>query len=279
MILLIRRRVLLILIFATVGFALAMSVLAYVAVHAAGELGAPERKALAERVLFVGIVGSLVLVAGLAVAAYQTISLNRLLRRLSDTHRMSGDQLHLALRRFGSVGGQLGNLYRNINALSDLKSRRIAAMNSLLATILTRSQSKMVVVNAAGQVYQATSAALEYLDLSSSDVTEEPIDSIIEGESFSETAATLARSAGTYAIEGHDETVTVIRVLGDQGIAAYYIYLLGNDAADELNRDRPARPSAKEDAGTGAKGESSERGGERRNAIRSFLNFVSRKRS
>lgn len=279
MILLVRRRTLLILIFATIAFALAMSVLGYLSVEAAGELDASERKALAERILFAGIVGSSIVLAGLGAAAYDTVGLNSLLRRLSDMHRMSGDQLHLALRRFGSVGDQLGSLYDNINSLSDRKSRRIAAMNSLLTTVLAHSRKKMLIVNAAGDVYQATTKALEHLSRSSSEVVEKPIDSLIAGRTFSETAAALSRRAGTYAIEGAEETVAVIRVMGDQGLAAYYVYLLGNDAKEELKQNPPAKPMAAEDTGTETENEAADpRREERRGAIRSFLKHVSRRR-
>ncbi len=278
MILLVRRRTLMILIFAAVAFALAMSVLGYLAVDANGELSASERKALAERILFVGIVGSSIVLAGLGAAAYDTVGLNSLLRRLSDMHRMSGDQLHLALRRFGSVGDQLGHLYDNINALSDRKSRRIAAMNSLLTTILAHSEKRMLIVNAAGDVYKATTQALEHLERPAPDVVEKPIDSIIEEEAFSQTAAALARRAGTYAIDGADETVAVIRVMGDQGLAAYYVYLFGNDAKDELRRSRLPKPSG-DDTGTEAQDESTDpRSVERQSAIKSFLKHVSRRR-
>lgn len=279
MILLVRRRTLLILTLSTVAFALAMSVLGYIFVHAAGDLSIAERKALAERILLAGIVGSSLVLAGLGIAVYETVSLNVLLKRLSDMHRLSGDQLHLALRRFGSVGDQLSSLYQNINALSDRKSRRIAAMNSLLATILQRSDRKMVIVNAAGQVYRATTGALEHLDLSASDVADQPIDSIIEGETFSETAAALSRSAESSAIEGADGTVAIVRAMGNEGLVAYYVYLLGNDAKEELKRNPPAKPSAEANTDSEADG-TSERApyGESRRAVRSFLNFISRTR-
>jgi signal transduction histidine kinase len=278
MILIVRRRTLLILIFSTVAFALAMSVLAYISVDAAGELSEAESKALAERILFVGIVGSSIVLAGLAAAAYDTIGLNSVLKRLSDMHRMSGDQLHLALRRFGSVGDQLAGLYDNINSLSDRKSTRIANMNSLLVTILARSDRNMLVVNAAGEVYQATAGALEYLELSSSDVIGQPIESIIQGETFSNTVAALSRSTGSATVEGPDESVAVIRVKGEEGLAAYYVYLLGNDAKEELKQNPPAKSAA--EATAQAESEDSPQGtrdGESRKSVRSFLDFLSKR--
>lgn len=234
MVLLVRRRTVIILVSVTVVFALAMSVLGYISVNAAGELSPAERKVLAERILIAGIVGSAIVLAGLAVAFYETVSLNTLLKRLSEMYYLSGDQLRLALRRFGSVGDELWSLYENINALSDRKSRRIVAMNSLLAEVVARSDQKMLIVNAAGVVYKVTEAALKHLTLSSSEVLEQPIDSIIKGATFAETTAALARNAHNYAIEGENETVAVVPVLGDQGLAAYYLYLFGADAKKEL---------------------------------------------
>ena len=149
-------------------------------------------------------------------------------------YQLNGDQLQLALRRFGSVGDELWNLYENINALSERKSRRIVAMNSLLTAIVARSDQKMLIVNAAGAVYKVTAAALEHLSVSSSEVLEQPVESIVTAASFAETTAALSREARNYAIKGDNETVAVIPVAGDQGLAAYYLYLFGDDAKKEL---------------------------------------------
>ena len=240
MVLLVRRRTLFILVLATVALVLATSVLAYVSIDAAGELSPAERKILAERILFAGIVGSAIVLIGLVAVIYDTVSLNTLLKRLSQMYGLSGDQLRLALRRFGSVGDELWSLYENINALSERKSRRIVAMNSLLTEIVERSDQKMLIVNAAGEVYKVTEAALEHLELSSSKVVEQPVESIITGATFLETTAALARNADSFSIEGEHETVAVVPVSGDQGLAAYYLYLLGADAKKELKREPSA---------------------------------------
>ena len=281
MILLIRRRTLLILILATVTFALAMSVLGYLLIGGAGDLDSAETKVLAERLLFTGIVGSSLVLVGLGIAVYRTVALNALLGRLSDMHRLSGDQLYLALRRFGSVGDQLSSLYRNINALSDRKSRRIASMNALLVAILSQSDRRIVIVNAAGQVYRATAGALEYLDISASEATEQPIDSIIEGEVFAKTAAAFSRNKGYSTLQGPDENVAVVRVMGDSSLVAYYLYLLGRDAKEELKRNPPAEASSEDGTdGKAAEGGPSAKpnGGDSRKALRSFRDFMSRRR-
>ncbi|MFP4642784.1 MAG: hypothetical protein ACLFM0_00360 [Spirochaetales bacterium] len=234
MVLLVRRRTLIVLVVGTVVFALAMSVAGYISVNAAGGLDAMERKVLGERVLLAGIVGSLLVFAGLGAALYDTVSLNTLLKRLSGMYALTGAQLQLALRRFGSVGDELWNLYENINALSERKSRRIVAMNSLLTAILARTDRRLLVVNAAGVVYKATEAALEYLGATSSEVEEQPVDSIVSGEAFAETSAAISRGAHSYTITADSETVAVIPVAGDRGLAAYYLYLLGEEAKTPL---------------------------------------------
>ena len=244
MILLLRRRTITILVLVALIFALGMSVFAYFSVQSSAGLPPPERKVLAERVLLAGIIGALIVLASLVVAAYDAVNLNSVFKRLAGMHRMSGDQLHSVLRGLGAVGDQISTLYDNINSLSSRKSTRIAAMNSLLVAVLARTDKNMLIVNAAGKIYRATPAALEHLELTSADVTDKPIDTIIDTETFSETAAAMTRSVGPHTIDSGRDAVVVIPVMNNQGLAAYYVYLLGGDARDELKRNPQDRSSA-----------------------------------
>ena len=286
MILLLRRRTITVLVLIAVVLALGMSVLAYLSLQTAGELSPLERKVLSERILLLGIVGALIVLASLALAAYDAVNLNSVFKRLSGMHHMSGDQLQMMLRSLGSVGDQISDLYDNLNDLSARKSTLIAALNSLLSAVLARTDKNMLIVNAAGKIYRATPAAMEYLELSSANVTDKPIDDVIDTEQFAETAAAATRSVGAHAIEGGRDAVVVIPVMNNQGLAAYYLYLFGRDATDELKQKQQQRTVPRNgaaehehEAGESSPAPEQRHGGESPNAIQTLLNYVLRKRS
>lgn len=286
MILLLRRRTITVLVLIAVVLALGMSVLAYLSLQSAGELSPLERKVLSERILLAGIIGALIVLASVLLAAYDAINLNSVFKRLSGMHRMSGDQLQMMLRSLGSVGDQISDLYDNLNDLSARKSTLIAALNSLLSAVLARTDKNMLIVNAAGRIYRATPAALEYLELSSADVTDKPIDDVIDTEEFAETAAAAARSAGAHVIEGGRDAVVVIPVMNNRGLAAYYLYIFGRDATQELKQGQQQRTTPKNgaaehehEAGESSPASDQRHGGDSANAIQSFLKYILRKRS
>lgn len=243
MILLVRRRTITILVFSALAFSLGMGVLTYLTIQTFRELSAAEQKIVAEQVLLVAIVGTIVVCAGLLLVVHEAVNLSRVFKRLAGMHRMSGDQIHSELRALGVVGEQIGNLYTSINSLSARKSTRIAAMDSLLSTVLSRTDENMLIVNAAGKVYRATSTALEHLEASRADVVDHSIDDFVEAEPFSETAAAVARRKGSHVIGEGREAIVVLPVTNDQGLIAYYVYLLGADARDELKRNPRERPT------------------------------------
>ncbi len=260
MILLVRRRTITILVLAAIAFSFGMSVLAFLVLQTFGELTPAEQKVVAERVLLVGVVGTILVCAGLLLVVRDAVNLSAVFKRLAGMHRMSGDQIHAELRGLGVVGDQIGTLYTSINSLSARKSTRIAALDALLNTVLNRTDANLLIVNAAGTVYRATPAALRHLDASSGEVVDHSIDDFVDAERFSETSATVARRRGSHMIGEGRTAMVVLPVTNDQGLIAYYVYLLGEDARDELKRNPPKRQPARsghpaQPGGTNAAGE------------------------
>ena len=249
MILLVRRHKITGLILFALLFALGMSVFTYLLLQGFSELSELKQKELAEKIFLAGVIGTLVLTGGLVVVVHDSVNLGAVFRRLSAMHRMGGDQIQIELRRLGMVGEQIGSLYRSINELSTRKTTRISGMNSLLTLILRRTDANMLVVNAGGKVYQATPAALKSLELTQSEITDIPVDTLIEQELFSETAAEISRKRGPYRIGEDRNSIVVLPVINDQGLVAYYVYLLGNDAREELKQN-PLEPRKPRERGT-----------------------------
>ncbi|TVR57507.1 MAG: hypothetical protein EA426_12035 [Spirochaetaceae bacterium] len=241
MILLVRRHRITLLVLVALGFALGMSLFAYLSLRGFDGLSELEQKALAERILLVGIVGTLAVFGVLSIVLYDAVKLNAVFKRLAGMHRMSVDQIQMELRGLGTVGEQIGRLYSSINSLSARKSTRISGLNALLTTVVRRSEANMIVVNAGGKVYQATPAALAQFELSHAEIAERPVDELIELERFTETAAAVSRGKGSHRIGENRDPVVVLPVTNDQGLVAYYVYLLGDDAREELKRN-PIEP-------------------------------------
>lgn len=249
MILLVRRHKIAGLILFALLFALGMSTFSYLSLQGYGDLSELKQKELAERVFLVGIVGTLVLIGGLLAVVRDSVNLGSVFKRLSAMHRMGGDQIQIELRRLGMVGEQIGSLYQSINELSARKTTRLSGMNALLNLIVGRADANMLIVNAGGRIYQATPAALKTFELTQSEIRDLPVDKLIEKELFTETAAGISRKGGPYRIGEDRDSIVVLPVINDQGLVAYYVYLLGNDARDELKRNplEPRKPRERED--------------------------------
>ncbi len=241
MIMLVRRHKVAFLIISALGFSLGMSIFTYLSLQGLDDPSKLELKIIAERVLLVGIVGSLALIAGFLIVVRDSYDLGRVFRRLSAMHRMSGDQIQLELRRLGSVGTQIDALYRSISELSERKTSRISGLNALLVLLLRRSEANLLVVSPGGKVYQATTAAIKYFGVTQSEITNLSVDKLIDTETFLETSEAISRIKGRYRINHGHDGIVVLPVINDRGLVAYYVYLLGDDAREDLRH--PSRES------------------------------------
>ena len=240
MLLLIRRRTITLLAVVSITISLGMGAVGYLAILHATDLDAGGFKLLAERLLFGGILATVLMLGTALYVAVETINLNAVFRRMAEMHRMGAAQMTASLRRLGEVGTHIRTLYDNINFLSARKSTRIVAMNGLVTTILSRSPRRILVVNAAGAVYRSSPAALKHLDRPAAEVAGKHIDTLVDAEVFSVMSARVAGTVGLHVAAEGEDPVVVLPVTNDRGQVAYYVYLLGDDAREELEQRRAA---------------------------------------
>jgi PAS domain-containing protein len=230
MTLMIRRGSLLVLLAIATVAAIGPSIVGFAVVRAAVGLSSDEAKTAAERVLFVGIVAATVVGVTLFGMLARLHQLSVTLTRLADLNRVGGHEFVPTLRRLGEVGESILQLYEQTIDLSERKTMRISAMDSLLSVLVARSPRSILIVDPAGKIVRATPAALQFLDTSTANVVGAEIDGVISGVNFARVRAAIGRSPDPWAAEDPPFPVAVQAALNNEGEPGYYVCFLGQDA-------------------------------------------------
>lgn len=268
MTLMIRRNSLLVLLLIATVAAIGPSVVGFVVVRDAVGLSAGEAKTAAEGVLFVGIAATTAVGVTLIGMLARLHQLSVTLTRLADLNRLGGHEFAPTLRRLGEVGESILQLYEQTIDLSERKTIRISAMDSLLSILVARSPGSILVVDPAGKIVRATPTALQFLDASTSDVVGAEVDDVVSGVAFARVRAAVGHSPDPWPAEDPPFPVVVQAALNNEGEPGYYVYYLGQDARaivkaltrtekEDLPTRRPAPPpdtsSARRTAGRPAR--------------------------
>ncbi len=226
---LVRRRSVVLLMLVGLLAAIVPACLGYRLLRIAGGVTFEEAKVLADQVLFVGIVAGAALVLVSILFTVRMFNLSGALARIEDLNRVSGHEVTAALSRLGDVGESITRMYAQLNQISARKSTRIAAMDALLAYVLSRSRQRLLVVDPRGEIVRATPSALEFLKGTGVTVVGKSVDSVIPQVEFTRTRAAVGRSAQPWMAERSKFPVAVQPVFNDRNEVAYYIYYLGPD--------------------------------------------------
>lgn len=211
----------------------------------------PESKAAAERFLMIAALLA-VLSSVVAVGVYRrSRNLDQTLRRALARTAQSGFSVrgYFASANLGEMGRLLSEIFSQLEELSEKKSLRIGALNTLNQTVLNLLSEAVIVTNAEGTIFQwskpaarreAEGAAPEE-ESGMLPLGESPITSRLSGLDIEVMVNHFYRERSAYRYAGPEGEATVYPVFDARGNLTYSLFILGSEV--DLNVPKPdSRP-------------------------------------
>jgi transcriptional regulator with PAS, ATPase and Fis domain len=206
-------------------------------------------KVLAERVLFVSIILTLVVVAVSIVAVLSTRNLNLVLDRLIEMNRLSGATPDAALARLGDVGVKIASIYAGVSELSTKKSRKISALSALNDMLLSIADASILIVDAAGRVVRVSETLAKQLGVAAPQLAGRFLDDLYPGADVESAIREATTSRAPVVRETDGKSLHYRPVVNRDGEVAYLLALLGRNVTHEIQKSLTAVTSSREESG------------------------------
>ncbi len=233
---------------AAIGYATALTA-------SASGVEAGTAKLLAERVFFVGIVASLVVIITSIAVVLRSIWISARLQKLVEMSRMSGFSTTSGLNRLGEIGRQIAELYAPMADVSNKKSRKISALTALTQSVMEMTSQPVLVVDASGVVTHVSGSALDRAERNRTQIVGQHLDTVLPQVDVSAALRELQRTRAPVRQEREDHKPLELRpILNSAGELAYAVVLLSPADARELKGAAASEPAERRAPRAGPRG-------------------------
>jgi len=240
---LVRWKVLLLLILLSLAAFPGLSFLAYRMILAAPDLDPSLVKAGAERFFLAGLLGAAVYFLFLWWLIFRSVRFNRILERMILQPRSRGLSPDRELRRMGRIGNQLADIIYEMDRLSEKKSLKIGALNSLCEYLVSDSDEPLGVLNVKGEILYVSRKLTESMGLNRSDMVGRTLGEYFPGKNVEDLVEEAASTRLSAALPGKE--LSIHPVLNHRKEAAYLIFHTGKTPAGLLKAAFPSAASVK----------------------------------
>jgi hypothetical protein len=102
----------------------------------------------------------------------------------------SGD----SLKRLGTLGDKIDNLFLELNRLNDMKSIKISTLSNVNQFFLENIHLKLVITDVQGTILHCSGDFIEYMSIDKSFIISKPISSLIENFDFQEIITDIGKT-------------------------------------------------------------------------------------
>ena len=127
----------------------AIGIYGYQALGAGGEI---DHKALAERLLYLSIIGVTLVVAMFLGTVGRTLSLYRELDKMIELNKRGDFSPELTMKKLGSIGERITLLYFTLNSLNEKKTLKISALSGLADFLIENVETPLFVTDVRGRM-------------------------------------------------------------------------------------------------------------------------------
>ena len=209
----------------------------------------PTGKAGAERFLMVSVLAVVVALIATFLLYRRSRNLDERLRRARARVNQGGFSARSYFRDadLGGMGELLAEIFSRVEEISEKKSLRIGALNSLVRFLLDRSTTELFVTNGVGVVFQVSKPLLEREEIDKGELRGTPVGELLPQFDFDETVNYFYREGSERVIGAGAEKVTAYPVFDAQRNLAYSVIVLGEEASVELPEAPEAEPETEKE--------------------------------
>ena len=111
-----------------------------------------ENKALAERLLYLSIIGVTLVVAAFLGTVGRTLSLYRELDKMIELNKRGDFSPELSMKKLGPIGERITLLYFTLNSLNEKKTLKISALSGLADFLIENVETPLFVTDVQGRM-------------------------------------------------------------------------------------------------------------------------------
>ncbi len=209
--------------------------------------GLPESKAAAERYLMLAVVLIIPAVAGAVLLFRRGQNLNRTLRVAEQRMRQGGFSTRefFESRSLGSLGSELAEIYRGMEEISQKKSLRIGSLNALNQFLLDLLPDPLLVINAKGEIFQASKSFLDKHEAKRGELTGRDVTKLLPEFDLDSAINHFYRDGTAIDLGTGEQQSRVFPVFDARRELAYSVIVFGENRELELPKQpEPVTPSA-----------------------------------
>lgn len=181
---LIARRGLILLAIVSCGSVVLAGVGAYLVVSGAARRSAEELRFLAETILYLSILLTIVVLSISAVLILRSRSISLALDRIIDLARYGAQPVEESLRKIGPLGAKISELNLALSDLSEKRLLRIGALNEIATFLVNNSALALAITDVTGRVFLTSPEFLKRLRVDRPAVQRASIAGLLEGLDF-----------------------------------------------------------------------------------------------
>jgi hypothetical protein len=232
----IRLRALILQIVLSVASVVTVAVVAFVTVRRSPAVDPSALKFLVERILFIGIVATVVVAAGGIAVIWRSAKFSMLLDKLIEMNRVTGFSPETALNKLGDVGKKISTIYRQMTELSEKKSRKISALTALNELLISVADRMILIVDAGGRVLHASAPLLKQINQTSLEIQKVFMDDLIPEARVESAIKEASQSHAPVVRERKGDSLVLSPVLDRNGEVAYLVAILTRSVTDDMRR-------------------------------------------
>lgn len=201
-----------------------ITLFAYRALTMETNLSPEDLRFTAERILYLGILLTLLFLVVGIVLFLKGLKTARRLARLVEQSRYRRLSLQSDFRGFGRFGKELKELYGGILELNEMMGRKIAAQGTLLELLISNSNARILVTDSGGRIIYISKALAEEIEIEKQEAIGGSVENIWEEIRFGELRPKLEEQLQAVEIETTAHPLTAYPVAGPDGLISYVVF-------------------------------------------------------
>ncbi|MEW5814485.1 MAG: hypothetical protein AB1798_03685 [Spirochaetota bacterium] len=183
-------------------------------------------KFVAEELLFISIVSSVILILLYAWIIIRSRNILNELDKVIKVYRNGGFTPAASFKKLGKIGRKIELLYHELDALNEKKSLKISALAELNEFFVNNIKLPLLVADASGVIVQASSELLDKLGLNKGDLLNNLIDNVFPNLSYQSIILELERKKSEVMEKFGSKALAFYPILNKSNQLAYSVCVL-----------------------------------------------------
>lgn len=185
----------------------------------------PALKTIGERILYISITGAAVILLVFIIVAWRTMSLYRELDKIIELNKRGDFSPEVSMRKLGSIGEKITQLYFTLNSLNERKTLKISALSSLADFFVDNVDIPLIATDVQGHIVYVSRRYIEESESARSDIISRSVAQVFPDVPFRDSVVELDRSNTPVEVEEAEDPLTLVGIRNRKNELSYVVWL------------------------------------------------------